>query len=101
MEIAVKALTGFDHYGRVRKGQVLTLPIHTANQMGQRGLVRPILEAKPTAPPSVPSPAVGAKSSALPAAQVLPQTSSSKSDAGEKPRRKRRARSSSQTPASR
>lgn len=88
--IRVQALQGFHHGADYRRGEIIThLTERTAQQLASAGLVR-ILPRR--AEDSAPFKAVGAKSSASPAAQASTPQTLSMSGAGDKPKRTRKAR---------
>ena len=76
----VTAIKNFEHYGRRKRGDVFEVSDVIGKRLHARGLVSTEVDA-----PCFPLQAVGAKLSALPAVQVLPQTIVKKSKHGKKP----------------
>jgi hypothetical protein len=68
--VYVTALTGFDHSGRRRKGEIFAASEQTATQLIRAGLVKKTREAQTVNPQK----AVSESASASQAAQALPQT---------------------------
>lgn len=96
--IAQKSFRRSDTKAFVRRGAQVVGPENYIRELERIGSVREV--AAIPEPPEMKAPplmAAGIPSSALQAAQVLPQAKSNESDDGERPKRKRRGRSSSQT----
>ena len=78
-----------DHYGRLQEGQIVDIQERKANFYIQEGLAMPyqtkVMQDRPCL-------AAGTTvlSSALPPAQVLPQTTVSESEVGEQPKKRGR-----------
>jgi hypothetical protein len=87
----VEALDSFEHYGSRKRGQRFTVSIPVARKLRDAGLVRVVGEAESRHPKQ----AAGIPSSASPAARALPQTMSSESESGAKPRRRKKREASS------
>lgn len=74
--VEVVALQGMEHNGSRKRGQRFNVSEHQAKALERAGLVARKASA------TDPNKAVGAKSSASPAAQASPQTTSKKSKRG-------------------
>lgn len=81
----VEALTGFEHYGTRKRGERFPVSDNMARKLRDAGLVS-IVEGVGAHPEK----AAGKSSSASPAARRSGKKTASESDAGEKPRRKRK-----------
>lgn len=78
--LKVKALTGFEHNGRVKRGDELTVSETVGNQLARANLVQ-IIGTDAVSP--VPSEAGGGKPSASPPARRSKRTTAKPSDDGE------------------
>lgn len=82
----VEARTGFDHYGSRKRGERFSVSDQVARKLRDGGLVDIVEVDGPR-----PEKAAGSPSSALPAARRSARKTAIESDAGEKPRRKRKS----------
>ena len=87
----VQALGNFEHNGSRKRGQRFPVSAQVARKLRDAGLVSIAGEAGTENPKK----AAGDPSSALPAARASRRATSSKSELGAKPRRRRKAEASS------